>query len=209
MQAVVTECHAQVGLARRRKKDYKGTHYSQSMANLDSWIMSTKLPRNIVLSESRDKLWGELCSNASDFFGQSPPNSVLYLPISLNNAYKKRFSAGLLTGDFPAAINALSCNTETRIITNPKRELNDCYCLNLPVSPSLLHGSESPLLEHGKGWLVLVGALHTSRMSALLSASLETKLLKLLGQSQTKDVVSEILATITEMNLQKGGFCLP
>ena len=134
---------------------------------------------------------------------------MLYLPISLNNAYKKRFSAGLLTGDFPAAINALSCNTETRIITNLKRELNDCYCLNLPVSPSLLHGSESPLLEHGKGWLVLVGALHTSRMSALLSASLETKLLKLLGQSQTKDVVSEILATITEMNLQKGGFCLP
>ena len=43
-------------------------------------------------------------------------------------------------------------------------------------------------------------------MSALLSASLETKLLKLLGQSQTKDGVSEILATITEMNLQKGDF---
>ena len=131
---------------------------------------------------------------------------MLYLPISLNNACKKRYSAGLLTGDFPAAIDALSCNTETRIIGNLTRELNDCYCLNLPVTLSLLRGSESLLLEHGKGRLVLVGASHTSCMSSLLPASLATKLLKLPGQSQTKDGVSEILATITEMNLQKGDF---
>ena len=112
----------------------------------------------------------------------------------------------MLTGDFPAAIDALSCNTETRIIGNLTRELNDCYCLNLPVTLSLLRGSESPLLEHGKGRLVLVGASHTSRMSALIPASLETKFLQLPGQSQTKDGVGNILAAIDELKLQKGDF---
>ena len=86
------------------------------------------------------------------------------------------------------------------------RELNDCYCLNLPSNPSLQRGSESPLLEHGKGRLVLVGASHTSRMSALIPASLETKFLQLPGQSQTKDGVGNILAAIDELKLQKGDF---
>ena len=64
----------------------------RDMANLDSWILSAKLPRNIVLSESRDKLWVTICSSASTFLGQSPPSSVLYLPISLNTC--QGFSSG-------------------------------------------------------------------------------------------------------------------
>ena len=54
----------------------------RDMANLDSWILSAKLPRNIVLWKSREKLWASLCSSASAFLDQSPPCSVLYLPIS-------------------------------------------------------------------------------------------------------------------------------
>ena len=61
----------------------------RDMANLDSWILSTKLLQNIVLSESRDKLWGTLCSSASTFSGQSPPSSVLYLPIFSTMPAKK------------------------------------------------------------------------------------------------------------------------
>ena len=85
----------------------------RDMANLDSWILSAKLPRNIVLSESREKLWASLCSSASAFLDQSPPCSVLYLPISLNNKRKKRFSAGPLAGEFPA-----ECDTESAIISS-------------------------------------------------------------------------------------------
>ena len=84
--------------------------------------------------------------------------------------------------------------------------LNDCYCPNLPANPSQLRGSGSSLLEHRKGRLVMVGASHTSRMLALLPASLATKLLKLPGQSQTKDGVGKILAAIVGLNLQKGYF---
>ena len=146
----------------------------RDMANLDSWILSAKLPRNIVLSESREKLWASLCSSASAFLDQSPPCSVLYLPISLNNARKKRFSAGSLAGEFPEEIDAVDCNTESAIISSITRELNDCYCLHLPSNPSLQRDSELPLLEHGTGRLVLVGASRTSRMSALLPASLES-----------------------------------
>ena len=178
----------------------------RDMANLDSWILSAKLPRNIVLSESREKLWASLCSSASAFLDQSPPCRVLYLPISLNNARKKRFFAGPLTGEFPAEIDALDCDTESAIISSITRELNDCYCLHLPSDPSLQRDSESPLLEHGTGRLVLVGTLHTSRSSALLPASLETKFLRLPGQSQTKDGVGNILAAIDELKLIKGDF---
>ena len=130
------------------------------MANLDSWILSAKLPRNIALSESREKFWESLCSSASAFLDQSPPCSVLYLPILLNNARKKRFSAGPLAGEVPAEIDALDCYTEFAIISRITRELNDCYCLNLPSYPSLQRDLESPLLEQGTGRLVLVGASH-------------------------------------------------
>ena len=151
-------------------------------------------------------MWASLCSSASAFLDQSPPCSVLYLPISLNNARKKRFSAGSLAGEFPEEIDAVDCNTESAIISSITRELNDCYCLHLPSDPSLQRDSESPLLEHGTGRLVLVGASHTSRMSALLPASLETMFLRLLGQSQTKDGVGNILAAIEELKLIRGDF---
>ena len=178
------------------------------MANLDTWILASKLPRNIVLSESREGGWGELCSNASDFLDQSPPSSVLYLPMVLNNARKKRFSACALTGDFPAAIVPLDSDIEGKIVSGLTRELNDCYCLNLPVNTNLQRGSVSPLLELGKGKLVLVDASHTNRMLALIPASLETQFLKLPGQSQTNDGVGDILAVIEQGDLKKVTFCI-
>ena len=92
--------------------------------------------------------------------------------MSLNNACKKRFLAGALTGNFPATIDPLDSDIEGKIVSGLTRELNDCYCLNLPVNPDLQYGSASPLLELGKGKLVLVGASHTNRMSALIPASL-------------------------------------
>ena len=119
---------------------------------------------------------------------------------------KKRFSAGALTGDFPAAIDPLDSDIEGKIVSGLTRELNDCYCLNLSVNPNLQRGSASPLLELGKGKLVLVGASHTYQMSALIPASLETQFLKLPGQSQTNDGVGEILAAIEQGNLKNGDF---
>ena len=62
----------------------------RDMANLDTWTLASKLLWNIVLTESREGGWGELCSNASDFLDQSPPSSVFYLPMLLNNARKKK-----------------------------------------------------------------------------------------------------------------------
>ena len=55
------------------------------------------------------------CNYASDFLDQSPPSSVLYLPMSLNNARKKRFSASALTRDFPAAIDPLDSDIEEKL----------------------------------------------------------------------------------------------
>ena len=103
----------------------------------------------------------------------------------------------------PAAIDPLDSDIEGKIVSGLTRELNDCYCLNLPVNPNLQRGSASPLLELGKGKLVLVGASHTDRMSALIPASLETQFLKLPGQSQTNDGVGDILAATEQGNLKK------
>ena len=53
---------------------------------------------------------------------------------------------------------------------------------------------------------MLVGTSHTNRLLALIPASLETKFLKLPGQSQTNDGVGDILAAIELLNLKKGDF---
>ena len=49
------------------------------MANLDTWITSSKPPDNIVLSSYRVAIWDTLCSNASDSINKSLPSGVLYL----------------------------------------------------------------------------------------------------------------------------------
>ena len=54
----------------------------------------------------------------------------------------------------PAAIDPLDSDIEGKIVSGLTRELNDCYCLNLPVNPNLQHGSASPLLELGKDKLI-------------------------------------------------------
>ena len=63
-------------------------------------------------------------------------------------------------------------------------KLNDCYCLNLPSSPALCRGNGSPLDEPKLNKLIMVGGTHTSRLSALVSASIETHCFKLPNQSQ-------------------------
>ena len=45
--------------------------------------------------------------------GSEPPQQ----PMSLSNARKKRFSAGALTGDFPAAIDPLDSDIEGKIVS--------------------------------------------------------------------------------------------
>ena len=63
-----------------------------------------------------------------------------------------------------------SC-TEVEILGKLTRELSHWYCLNLPDQPSLERGCMSPLLELGKNKLVLVVMSLTSRISALLPAT--------------------------------------
>ena len=53
---------------------------------------------------------------------------------------------------------------------------------------------------------VLVGASYTSRLSALLSASLGTKYLKLPAQSQTSDGIDKLAQAIEELKLTKSDF---
>ena len=78
----------------------------EQLADLDSWILSANLPRNIGLHYSRNKLWEVLCTSASDFLEKGPTNAVHYLPLSLTNPRKCRFAAGALVGNFPTEIFA-------------------------------------------------------------------------------------------------------
>ena len=64
-------------------------------------------------------------------------------------------------------------------------KLNDCYCFNLPSRPILCCGNGSPLDEPEFKNLIMVGGTHTSRLSALVSASIETHCFKLPNQSQS------------------------
>ena len=115
----------------------KNTRVVEQLADLDSWIMSANLPRNVGLHDSRNLLWEVLCTSASDYLERGPTSTVHYLPLSLTNPRKCRFSAGPLMGNFPVEILPLDRDAEAAIVGGLIRELNDCYCLSLPPTPAL------------------------------------------------------------------------
>ena len=88
------------------------------------------------------------------------------------------------------------------------RELNDCYCLSLPASPALCRRNRSPLDEPKIKKLIMVGGSHTSRLSALVSASLETLCFKLPNQSQTnaESKITGLAGDLAKLGLAKGDF---
>ena len=147
--------------------------------------MTANLPRNVGLQDSRNLLWEVLCTSTSDYLEKGPTSTVHYLPLSLTNPRKHRFSAGPLMGNFPVEILPLDCDAEAAIVGGLIRELNDCYCLSLPPNPALCCGNGSPLDKPEIKKLIMVGGSHTSRLSALVSASFETICFKLPNQSQT------------------------
>ena len=158
------------------------TRVIEQLVNLDSWILSSNIPRNIGLQDSRN-----LCTStsASDYLEKGPTSTVYYLPLFLTNQRKCRFSAGALVENFPVEMLLLDSNTEAAIVGGLIHELNDCYCLNLPASPVLCRGNRPPLDELEIKKLIMVGRSHTSRLSAFVSASIETHCFKLPNQSQT------------------------
>ena len=87
----------------------------KQLADLDSWIMSANLPRNVGLHDSRNLLWEVLCTSASDYLEKGPTSMVHYLLLSLTNPRKRRFSARLLMGNFPVEILLLDCDAEAAI----------------------------------------------------------------------------------------------
>ena len=96
--------------------------------------MAANLARNIGLPDSRNALWEVLCTSASDYLEKGPTSAVHYLPLLLTNPRKRRFAAGSLVGNFPAEILPLDGDPELAIVVGLVRELNDCYCLNLPLA---------------------------------------------------------------------------
>ena len=65
-------------------------------------------------------------------------------------------------------------------------------CLSLPSTPVLDLGSEYHVINLDGKRVVVVGASHAGKLSALLAASLETKFLKLPQQSQTPDAAEDL-----------------
>ena len=128
----------------------------------------------------------------------------------MTNPRKRRFAAGSLVGNFSSEILPLDGDAESAIVGGIVRELNDCYCLNLPANPALCRRNGSPLDKPEIKKLVMIGGLHTSRLSALVSASIETTCFKLPNQSQTnaESKIAELAAELAKMGLDKGDFFL-
>ena len=173
------------------------------LANFDSWVISNKMAPSISLPVSRDRLWEVLCKSASTFVKQGPRGESLYLPMSLTNARKRRFTAGALEGPFPVTIDPLDAAAELEVVCALTKELNDCYCLSLPTDPLLERHSKSPARDLSEKRLVIVGSSHAGRMSALVSASLETTFLKLPHQSQTPNAAEDLADQIELLGLGK------
>ena len=105
----------------------KNTRTIEQLADLDSWIMSANLQRNIGLPDSRNALWEVLCTSASNYLEKGPTSAVHYLPLTLTNPRKRRFAAGSLVGNFPAEILPLDSDAESAIVGGLVRELNEYY----------------------------------------------------------------------------------
>ena len=88
------------------------------------------------------------------------------------------------------------------------RELNYCYCLNLQTSPVLCRGNGSLQNEPKFKKLIMVGGSHTSRLSALVSASIETHRFKLPNQYQTnaKSKIVKLASDLAQLGLANGDF---
>ena len=112
-------------------------------------------------------------------------SAVYYLPLSLTNPRKRRFSAGRLWVTFRLRSCRWTATLKLPLWGGLIRELNDCYCLSLPPYPALCRGNGSPLDEPEIKKLIMVGRSYTRRLSALVSASIETICFKLPNQSQT------------------------
>ena len=130
-----------------------------------------------------------------------PPGEIHYIPVSLTNSRKRRFAAGALKGQLPVTVPQLDSGTETEIVTALCTELNTSYCLSLPSTPVLDRGSESHVINLDGKRVVVVGASHAGKLSALLAASLETKFLKLPQQSQTPDAAEDLADELRSMEL--------
>ena len=171
------------------------------LANFDSWLSSSKIAANIHLPSSRNIFWESLCSSSSSFVDMGPPGEIHYIPVSLTNSHKRRFAAGALKGQLLVTVPQLDSGTETEIVTALCTELNTSYCLSLPSTPVLDRGSESHVINLDGKRVVVVGASHAGKLSALLAASLETKFLKLPQQSQTPDAAEDLADELRSMEL--------
>ena len=79
----------------------KNTRTIEQLADLDSWIMSANLPRNIGLHDSRNALWEVLCTSASDYLEKGPASAVHYLPLSLTKLAQAQICSRGASGVFP------------------------------------------------------------------------------------------------------------
>ena len=79
----------------------KNTRTIEQLADLDSWIMSANLPRNIGLHDSRNALWEVLCTSASDYLEKGPASAVHYLPLSLTKLAQAQICSRGASGEFP------------------------------------------------------------------------------------------------------------
>ena len=88
-----------------------------------------------------------LYCSASDFVSKSPADQVYCQPISLPIRAKKDSPPVHLReyfqGQFLRWIAIMSI--EHAVATALTRELNNCYCLNLPTLPDLNCGTANPL----------------------------------------------------------------
>ena len=82
--------------------------------------------------------------------------------------------------------------TEIEITSSLTAELNSPHWLNLAERPDIKHGSSLPTAELGGCKLVMVGGLHTAKISALSRHSGSAEYIPLPGQPLSSDTVTNL-----------------
>ena len=95
--------------------------------------------------------------------------------------------------------------TEIEITSSLTSELNSLHCLNLAERPDIKCGSGLPTAELGGCKLVIVGGLHTAKISALSRHSGSMEYIPLPGQPLNADTVTNLEEKIGLYTLQCRG----
>jgi hypothetical protein len=116
----------------------------RDMMDLDCWIVSTGAGQATGLPDSRDAFWRVIREEGMGGRRVYTSSAPLSLPSGIKNPRIRPFMSGAYAGTIPAEILPLEPEAERALVGTLLQELNEKFCVNVDLYPSLDHSIPAP-----------------------------------------------------------------